>query len=240
MEQPKILVIVPAYNESGNIGKAVEEIRSGGVAVDILVVNDGSADDTAAQAARTGAFCITLPYNLGIGGAVQTGFLFALKKGYDIAIQMDGDGQHNVAYLPKLLEPILKGEADVSIGTRFREPFVGYRSSLIRRMGIHFFAYLITFLIRIEITDPTSGFRAFNRRAIKVFAHEYPHDYPEPEAIVVADRRGLKVGEVPVEMRKRAHGISSIRYLRTLYYMIKVTFAILINMLRQKRTVDEC
>ena len=235
MSNKKILIIIPAYNESGNIQKIVEEVSQSSVAPDVLVVNDGSTDDTDAQARKTSAHVITLPFNLGIGGAVQTGFRFAKRHNYDIAAQIDGDGQHDPAYLDKLLGPVLAGQVDIAIGSRFIPPFLGYQSSFLRRIGINFFAYLISFLTRCKITDPTSGFRAFNRKAIDIFAKDYPPDFPEPESIVMAKQLGLNLVEVPVEMRKRARGSSSIRYLKTLYYMIKVTFAILLDMIKYRR-----
>lgn len=235
MVSKKILIIVPAYNESGNIKKTVDEVLSLPLALDVLVVDDGSRDATRSQALSTPAAVVSLTYNLGIGGAVQTGFKFALKHGYDYAVQVDGDGQHDVAFLSALLDPLQKETADVVIGSRFVPPFTGYRSSFIRRIGINFFAHLISFLTSYKVTDPTSGFRAYNRRAIEIFADDYPYDYPEPEAIILANQWGLRVTEVPVKMRKRASGHSSIRYFRTLYYMIKVTFAILLDMLKQKR-----
>ncbi len=240
MHAHKTLIIIPAYNEAGNIKKTIDAILALQAAVDILVVDDGSADQTVKEAQQTFAFVISLPFNLGVGGAVQTGFQFALRNHYDIAVQVDGDNQHDVSFLPTLLASVVKHEADIVIGSRFLRPFLGYRSSFVRRIGIHFFAYLISFLTRYQITDPTSGFRAYSRKAIRVFAFDYPHDFPEPEAIVVAKRLGLKVVEVPVEMRQRMAGNSSIRYLTTLYYMIKVTFAILLNMIKKRKVTELC
>ena len=234
MNNSRILLIIPAFNESGNIKRTVEEAKSVSVDCDILVVDDGSEDDTASRASEAGASVISMPFNLGVGGAVQTGFLFAQRAGYHIAVQVDGDGQHDLDFLGRLLDPVIQGEADIAVGSRFSGPYQGYRSSFVRRVGIHFFAKLISFLTGFKVTDPTSGFRAFSRRALAVFAREYPMDFPEPESIVVATRHGLKLREVPVQMRKRLYGASSIRYLKTLYYMIKVTFAILLDMLKQK------
>lgn len=234
----KILIIVPAYNESGNITRTLQEIRDCSVSLakeDILVVDDGSSDTTATEARSAEASVISLPFNLGIGGAIQTGFQYAYRNHYDIAVQVDGDGQHDLTYLEKLLDPIREEKADITIGSRFIKPFLGYRSSFVRRIGIHFFAYLISFLTRCKVTDPTSGFRAFNKKSIAAFANHYPHDYPEPESIVVAQRLGLNLIEVPVKMRKRVSGHSSIRYLKTLYYMIKVTCAIFLTMIKKKR-----
>lgn len=238
MTDQRILAIVPAYNESGNIQRTIEEIKKAVPPLDIVVINDCSGDTTAVEAKSAGGKVISLPLNLGIGGAVQTGFQFARKYQYDFAVQIDGDGQHDTRYLAALLKPVLNNEADVAIGSRFQKPFLGYQSSFVRRIGIHFFARLISFLTRYQITDPTSGFRAFNRKAIKVFAENYPQDFPEPESIVAANRLGMRVVEVPVEMRKRVAGQSSIRYLRTLYYMIKVTLAILLAMLKKRKVFE--
>lgn len=236
-KKSRILIIVPAFNEARNIRSTVEEILGFDPSLDVVVVNDGSTDDTANVAAMTKARVVNLPFNLGIGGAVQTGIRYAREQNYDIAVQIDGDGQHNPQFLPQILNPVINGEVDVAIGSRFLPPYVGYRSSFVRRIGINFFANLISVLTGSKVTDPTSGFRAFNKKMINVFAQYYPHDFPEPEAIVVARRFGGRVKEFPVEMRKRAHGISSIRYFRTLYYMIKVTLAILLDQLKQRKNI---
>ena len=233
----KVLVVVPAYNEEGNIQTTIQRLRSLPLSLTILVIDDGSRDRTAQEASAACAGVISLPFNLGIGGAVQTGFQFARDKDFDIAVQVDGDDQHDVQYLAALLQPIIDDEVDMTIGSRFLPPFLGYRSSLIRRLGIHFFAQLISFLTGYKVTDPTSGFRAFNRRMIRIFADDYPHDYPEPEAIVVARRYHARVREVPVVMRKRSSGHSSIRYFYTLYYMIKVTFAVILAGLKKRKRV---
>lgn len=233
----RILIIVPAYNEERNITATINEIFGEQLPVSIVVINDGSWDQTSHQANQCGVFVIDLPFNLGIGGAVQTGFKFALKNDYDVAVQIDGDTQHDVSYLPALLSPLIKDEADMTIGSRFLPPYLGYRSSLIRRIGIHFFAWLISGITSTKVTDPTSGFRAYNKNMISLFAQYYPHDFPEPEAIAVASRYKARVLEVPVKMRKRPSGISSIRYLRTFYYMVKVTFAIFLDKLKDKGTL---
>ena len=238
VDDKRILVIIPAYNESENIQRTVKEVLSQKLILTPLVVDDGSLDETAQRARQAGAVVVSLPFNIGIGGAVQTGFQFALQNGFDVAVQVDGDGQHDVSYLEKLIEPVLNKEADMVIGSRFLPPYLSYRSSFVRSIGINFFAHLISFLTAVKITDSTSGFRAYNKKLIKVFATNYPHDFPEPEAIVVAKRLGAKLIEVPVKMRKRESGHSSIRYLVTLYYMVKVTFAILLNMLKKKRKAD--
>jgi len=233
MSDQKILIVVPAFNESGNVRLTVEEILRSCPGANVVVVDDGSTDATGHEARQAGAKVLSLPFNLGIGAAVQTGLLLAFQQGYDIAVQVDGDGQHDPKFISSLLPPIIKNQADLVIGSRFVPPFLGYQSSFVRRIGIRFFSCLISGLTGYPVTDPTSGFRAFNRKAIEVFSEEYPLDFPEPESIVIAKLAGLRVLEVPVEMRKRITGNSSIRYLRTLYYMIKVTFAILLDMLKK-------
>jgi len=231
----KILVIVPAFNECGNIGRTVEEIRHEAPHVDILVIDDGSIDATAKEASLAGGMVVSLPFNLGIGAAVQTGFQYARSYQYDIAVQVDGDGQHDSSFLEKIVEPIRRDGADMVVGSRFLEKKGGYRSSFSRRVGINFFVHLINVLTGVKINDPTSGFRAYNKKMIILFSEYYPHDFPEPEAIVVAQQAAARIIEVPVVMRKRESGSSSIRYFKTLYYMAKVTLAILLHMIRQKR-----
>lgn len=236
LSHQKVLIIIPAYNEAENIVKTIDELLSLQLPLSILVVNDGSKDQTAQEAKKTGVMVISLPFNLGIGGAVQTGFKYAHQHQFDIAVQVDGDCQHDAHFLEKLLEPVIKNEVDMAIGSRFIPPYVGYRSSFVRRIGINFFAGLISWLTDCKVTDPTSGFRAFNRKMIKIFADYYPSDFPEPEAIVVARRHQARIKEVPVEMRKRIAGNSSIRYLKTLYYMIKVTFAIFLDKIKPAKS----
>lgn len=228
----KILIIVPAFNESGNITRTIADIRKQHLSLDIVVIDDGSKDDTAKEAAAAGVSVVSLPFNLGIGGAVQTGFQYARQRHYDIAVQMDGDGQHDAEYLKKIIAPIVEGHADMVIGSRFIEDNGGFKSSFSRRLGISFFVKLINSLTGLNITDPTSGFRAHNQRMIAVFASSYPHDFPEPEAIVVGKHLGARIQEVAVVMRKREDGQSSIRQLKSLYYMVKVTFAICLHMIR--------
>ncbi len=231
----KILAIIPAYNESGNIERVVREVLALPLSVVPLVIDDGSADDTAVCARRAGARVIVLPFNLGIGGAVQAGYRYADVNGFDIAIQVDGDGQHDVSYLAAIIRPLTEARADMVIGSRFLSPAGGFRSSLTRRMGISFFRVLIRSLTGFPTTDPTAGFRACGRRLIKVYAGYYPVDFPEPEAIVVARRLGARLLEVPVEMRARLAGKSSIGRLKSPYYMIKVTAAILLHMLKDRK-----
>jgi glycosyltransferase involved in cell wall biosynthesis len=230
----KILAMIPAYNESTSIEKVLAELKAAGLPVQPLVIDDGSKDDTARKARQAGALVITLPFNLGIGGAVQTGYRYAEQNGYDIAVQIDGDGQHDPSYLPKILAPLLEGRADLVVGSRFLHAG-GFRSSRMRRAGIRFFVFLIRLLTGLSCSDPTSGFRACNRSLIRVFAAYYPMDFPEPEAIVIARRLGVRIEEVPVVMRSRQLGKSSIGKLKSPYYMIKVTLAIMLQMFRDRK-----
>jgi hypothetical protein len=230
----KILAIVPAFNERGNIGRTVEDIRRSCKDVDILVIDDGSSDNTAGEARQAGGMVVSLPFNLGIGAAVQTGFQYAQKHGYDIAVQIDGDGQHDPAFLEKIICPICLEAADMVVASRFLEKTGGFQSSFSRRVGINYFVHLINVLTGVKINDPTSGFRAYNKKMIALFSEYYPHDFPEPEAIVVAQQAGARIVELPVVMRKREAGSSSIRYFKTLYYMVKVTLAILLHMIRER------
>jgi len=229
----KILAIVPAFNECGNIGRTVSEIHRLSPGIDVLVINDGSSDDTPHEAMEAGAKVISLPFNLGIGAAVQTGFKYAKAHQYDIAVQIDGDGQHDPSFVEQLIDPICRREADMVVGSRFLEKN-GYQSSFSRRIGINFFVHLINVLTGANITDPTSGFRAYGKKLINLFSEYYPYDFPEPEAIVVTQQAGGKIVELPVVMRAREAGSSSIRYFKTLYYMMKVTLAILLHMIRQR------
>lgn len=231
MSTSRVLVIVPAFNEADCLGRTIDSIRSEAPWVDIAVVNDGSVDDTPGIARAKGVILLSLPYNLGIGGAMQAGYLLAFEQGYQVAIQVDGDGQHDPAYIPVLLALLEDHHADLVIGSRFIGPS-SFRSSLTRWVGIQWFALLVSLLIGQKVTDTTSGFRAANRRMIELFALSYPQDYPEPEAIVIAHRAGYRVAEVPVEMRMRQGGRSSINLWRSAYYMIKVTLAIVMSFFR--------
>lgn len=194
---------------------------------DYLVVNDGSTDATRSICEQENFRYLDLSINMGIGGAVQAGYIYAYKNKYDIAVQMDGDGQHDAAYLEKLLEPIIADEADVAIGSRFLEK-EGFQSSVSRRTGINILSGLIWITTGKRIKDVTSGYRAVNRRFIEIYSKDYPMDYPEPEAIVSAIMHLGRVCEVPVQMRAREGGISSITFKKSVYYMIKVTLAILL------------
>jgi glycosyltransferase involved in cell wall biosynthesis len=208
--------------------------------VDVVVIDDGSGDGTAAEASRAGARVVTLPFNVGIGGAVQTGYMLARLGDYDVAIQVDGDGQHPASELERLLDALVESGADIVIGSRFLEGESGaYRSTLARRAGVRLFASLVSWLVGVRMTDTTSGFRAAGRRAIALFAEAYPHDYPEVEAVLIAHRAGLRVVEAPVEMRARQGGRSSITPLRSGYYMVKVLLALAMQLLRRPVKLPE-
>lgn len=233
MSSARILVILPALNEGPNIAAVVQGIRAQLPAADVLVINDGSLDNTVQQAQAAAAMVLNLPYNVGIGAAVQTGFKFAAAHNYDIVVRSDGDGQHAPASIQRLLKSLQADEADVVIGSRFLDVQGDYGTPPARRLGISILAKLLSVITSQRITDPTSGFAAFNRPAIRLFAQVYPHDYPEPEAIVILHRSRLRQVEIPVTMTPRQHGNSSITPLRSVYYMIKVTLAILIHLLRR-------
>ncbi len=232
------VAIVPAFNEEQTIGRVIKEIRAFDSGFEILVVDDGSTDRTAVVAEANGARVLTLPFNLGIGGAVQTGYLYARDNGFELAVQIDGDGQHDAGEVPRLVGPILERGADMVVGTRFAEGG-GYRGTRIRRIGIHLFAAIVSLMVRQRVTDTTSGFRAVNRKAIRLFAVDYPHDYPEVEATVLLSRHGLKMVEVPVVMRIREEGSSSITTLRSGYYMVKVLLALFVGLFRRYPKVQE-
>ncbi len=234
MNSARILVILPALNEGPNIAAVVQGIRAQLPAADVLVINDGSLDNTVQQARAAAAMVLSLPYNVGIGAAVQTGFKFAAAHNYDVVVRSDGDGQHAPASIRRLLESLQADEADVVIGSRFLDEQGDYGTPAARRLGISILAKLLSVITSQRITDPTSGFAAFNRPAIRLFAQVYPHDYPEPEAIVILHRSRLRQVEIPVTMTPRQHGNSSITPLRSVYYMIKVTLAILIHLLRRR------
>lgn len=231
----KVLIIIPAYNEEENIVEVIEHLTSlltAGtldvhLSVDYLIINDGSGDSTLEICDNRHFQYLNLPINLGIGGAVQAGYVYASRNGYDIAVQMDGDGQHDIAYLGEMLKPLLEDKADIVIGSRFLKK-EGFQSSITRRMGIKFLSFLILLTTGKKIMDVTSGYRAVNKRFIDIYAKDYPTDYPEPEAIVTAIMHKGRIMEVPVQMRAREGGSSSITFGKSIYYMIKVTLAILV------------
>ena len=222
-----ILAIVPAYNEEDSISGVIDDIKSHLPEADIVVINDASTDGTAsAVRSKNGVRLIDLPINLGIGGAVQTGFRYALNANYNIAVQIDGDGQHMASEVRKVLTPVIDGIADMSIGSRYLEK-KGFLSSPMRRFGNFIFKVVNSTLTQQKITDNTSGFRAYSREAIKFLTRYYPSDYPEPESVVLLSRNGFRIKEVPVIMQERRAGESSITPIRSVYYMVKVVLAIL-------------
>lgn len=228
----KKLIIIPAYNEAENIEKTIRDIEKNAPDFDYVIINDCSTDDTKAVCEKNKFNMIDLPINLGIGGAVQTGYRYGWNKGYDIAVQVDGDGQHDPAFLDEMAAYLLGNHLDMVIGSRFINK-EGFQSSGTRRLGIKYFTILIKILTGVKITDPTSGLRMVNRDVMQLFAYDYPKDYPEPESVVAILRRGKNVEEIPVIMKERQGGISSISPKKSIYYMIKVTLAILIERIRK-------
>ena len=229
------VAIVPARNEEACIADVVREIRAFDPELEVVVVDDGSGDRTAALAAAAGARVVCLPFNLGIGGAVQTGFRYALEHGFELAVRLDGDGQHDPRDIPALLTPLLAGQADIVVGSRFAGAG-SYRAPLARSLGIRLFAWIVSRLVGRRVTDTTSGFQALNKRAIALFAADYPHDYPEVEATVMVFKHRLRLAEVPVSMRERVAGTSSITAFRSIYYMAKVLLALLVGLFRRNVT----
>jgi glycosyltransferase involved in cell wall biosynthesis len=223
-----IMAIVPAYNEEKSIFRVVSTIRNTHPEVDVVVVNDGSRDNTSYEARRAGAHVIDLPCNLGIGGAVQTGYIYGMKAGYDVVVQIDGDGQHNPTDLGRLLDIISRDEADMVIGSRFIED-THYNPGILRGIGIRFFSRIVSMLIGLRVSDTTSGYRAVNRRIIEAFAKYYPSDYPEVETIVYISKKGFRIREIPVHMSERKEGKSSITPIKSIYYMLKVTLSLLLQ-----------
>ena len=234
----KRLAIVPAYNEEASVARVVTAIHEQCPDFDVLVVDDGSTDATADQAERAGATVIRHPFNLGIGGAVQTGYKYAQRHAYDLAAQVDADGQHDPGHLPDLVTALC-GDDDVDMvtGSRFREA-AGYKVPWLRRTGIMLFAGLMSLIVRQRVTDPTSGFRMTNRRGIALFAQDYPHDYPEVEAILMMHAHRLRTREVPVQMSPRFAGRSSITNPLSAYYMVKVLLAVVVGLFRSRPAIE--
>jgi len=234
----RICVVVPAFNEARSIARVVERLRLALPDAHVAVVNDGSADDTAARALRAGATVITLPVNLGIGGAVQVGYRYALRNGFDIAIQVDGDDQHDPSEIERLLAPIREGRAEMTVGSRWlgRGDYVATTG---RRFGMRFLARLVSWRTGATFTDTTSGFRAVGVQGIALFARSYPTDFPEVESLVLASRNGLRLEEVPVRMSPRGHGQSSITGFRSAYYMARVTVALVVGSLNEQRPTEK-
>ena len=232
----KCLAIIPAYNEAAAVPRVIASLRRDAPGFDPLVIDDGSTDGTARSAAGAGARVVSHPFNLGIGGAVQSGYRFAMEHDYDIAVQVDGDGQHDVRHLAEFVEFLRRNpHIDMVTGSRFLDPSgEGYRSSVSRRMGIRIFAATLSAITRRRITDPTSGFRMTTRRGISLFANDYPHDYPEVEAVLMVHAHRLESAELPVRMRARESGVSSIGSTQSVYYMVKVLLAIFVGLFRAR------
>ena len=223
----KVLVIIPCYNEEENIERVVSDLRRAAPDVDYLIVNDCSTDRSAAICRENGFSYLSLPINLGIGGGVQSGYLYAKENDYDITVQMDGDGQHDPSYLQTVIAPVARGELDMCIGSRFLKK-EGFQTSFMRRMGIRILSTLLRVLCGVRILDVTSGFRACSKELTAFYAENYAQDYPEPEAIITAVLAGYRVGEAPVQMRERMGGASSINALKSIYYMVKVTISLVV------------
>lgn len=230
----KTLIIIPAYNEEKCIKKVVDNVMEVNNNVDVLVVNDGSKDDTLIEAKKTKAKVLNLPFNLGIGGAVQAGYLYAYKNNYDVAIQLDGDGQHNPKYIEEMVNIIKENKAEMVIGSRFIEE-TGYNQTFARMFGIRIIRVIMKIFTGKKIFDPTSGYRAVNKRIIKKFSENYPYDYPEPDTNMRLLKEKVQIMEIPVEMHNRETGKSSITPLKSIYYMIKVTLAMLICVIGKRK-----
>jgi len=227
-----IIVIIPAYNEEESIEQVIRDLDTYAAQYDRIVINDGSTDQTEKIARSLSAPVISLPFNTGIGCAVQTGYKYALRNGYDIAIQFDGDGQHRADQIKKLIEPILNNEADMVVGSRFLED-TGFQKGIAKAIGLTILAKTISMIVGKRLTDTTSGFRAVNKEVIKFFAEYYPDDYPEPESIVLAHKKGFRIKEVSTPMRQRQGGKSSITPLRSIYYLIKVLLAVVVDIMKR-------
>lgn len=235
----KSLVVVPAYNEADAVADVVRDLRRHAPDFDVVVVDDGSTDDTSGRARSAGAAVVKLPFNLGIGGAVQTGFVYARDHGYSYVAQVDGDGQHDAAELIKLVDTMRADPSvDMVCGSRFLTSDYRYPAPISRRTGIHLFSFALTRILSQRVSDPTSGFRLFNRRAIELFARDYPHDYPEVEAVLMVYANRLRLAEVPVRMHVRPYGRSTITRPRSLYYMVKVSLALMVGLLRRRPVVE--
>lgn len=234
----KVLIIIPAYNEEENISTIIDSLCQKYPQYDYLVINDCSKDSTVKILKAKKANYLDLPVNLGIGGGVQTGYIYALYNNYDIAVQMDGDGQHLPEYLDTIIAPILNDEADVVIGSRFIQK-EGFQSSFLRRLGIKFLSKIIYLLTGKKVLDVTSGFRAVNKKCIELFSQNYAQDYPEPEAIIFSALHKLRIFEVPVIMREREGGESSISGFKSLYYMIKVSLALVFASIARREKKSE-
>jgi glycosyltransferase involved in cell wall biosynthesis len=232
MTAPRVLVVVPAHNEEESLPRTLAEIRAKAPGVDVLVVDDGSRDGTAQAARAAGVPVVRHAVNLGVGGALQTGFRWAYERGYDVGVQLDADGQHDPAYLPALLAPVLEGRCDVSIGSRFVSS-TGYRAPWNRRLGMLLFSGIVRLSLGRPIADTTSGFRAYNRAVMGVCQHDFPKDFPDAPLLIALARRGFRLDEVPVVMRERRAGQSFYTLGKQLYYPYKNLLASLMALIRR-------
>ena len=231
---PRCLAVVPAYNEADNVANVVRALHHDAPGFHVVVIDDGSTDATATRAAEAGARVVTLPFNLGIGGAVQTGFTFAREHDYEYMVQVDGDGQHDPGEIASLQAAMAQTpDVDMICGSRFAQD-TGYVAPISRRTGIHIFAFVLSRLVGQPVTDPTSGFRLYNRRAIQLFARDYPHDYPEVEAVLMLHHHRLRMREIPVRMFQRGGGVSSLSSGKSAYYMLKVLLALFVGLARAR------
>jgi glycosyltransferase involved in cell wall biosynthesis len=232
---PSYLAVIPAYNEGETIARVIAGVHEHAPHFDVVVIDDGSTDETSEHAERAGAQVLRLPFNLGIGGAVQAGFVYALENGYDYMVQVDGDGQHDPAEIHRLIAAMdAEPGIDMVCGSRFLGQDEKYPAPISRRTGIHIFAFLLSRIVDQRVSDPTSGFRLYNRRGIALFAHDYPHDYPEVEAVLMLHHHRLRMREVPVRMYLRGGGSSSIKSGKSAYYMVKVLLAIFVGLARKR------
>jgi glycosyltransferase involved in cell wall biosynthesis len=233
------LAVVPAYNEADTVGRVVRAVRRHAPGWDVLAIDDGSTDDTGRRARQAGAEVLRLPFNLGIGGAMQAGFVYALERGYDLMAQVDADGQHDPRELVKLIDARERHpDVDMVCGSRFLGDDRDYPAPISRRTGIHLFAFLLSRIVGERVSDPTSGFRLYNRRAIELFARDYPHDYPEVEAVLMLHHHRLRMREEQVRMYERDGGVSSISSGKSVYYMVKVLLAIGVGLVRRRPVVS--
>jgi len=240
----KILAVIPAYNEDKNIGRVVSKIRASAKDIDVVVIDDGSTDKTVPYARDAGAKVVRLSSNMGYGVALQTGFKYAYEKEYDFLVQLDGDGQHDPAYIPDMLKVVISGEADLVLGSRFlsktasnENPMAQYKAGKVRKLGILLFAFLTTKLIGFKVTDPTSGYQAFNKRVIAFFTQDFfPCDFPDADVIVMLHRAGFQIQEIPMHMSTRENGKSMHSGIKPVYYVFKMFLSMLMTLLRKKPT----
>ncbi len=230
----KVIIIIPAFNEQDSIGEVIKNLKKNYPSYDLIVIDDCSKDMTVKKAKEEKADIISMPLNLGIGAAVKCGYKYAYKSGYDLAIQFDADGQHRIDFIPILIEPIIKDEADMVIGSRFIIKG-NYKSEFLRKFGINLFSFITSKIIRKKITDVTSGFRAINRKLLKFFSKYYPEDFPDAEAIIIASKFGFRITEVPVEMNNRIMGNSFFNWKRKIKYPLNTFISILASVFRSKK-----